>query len=58
MTEPRRFYFRIESANVFECVTAHSLTEAKLIAADSWLPWWSEIEWINVETVTESIIHG
>jgi hypothetical protein len=58
MTEPRRYYFRIQSANVFECVTAHSLTEAKLIAADSWLPWWSELEWINVETVTESIIHG
>lgn len=58
MTKPRRYYFQIRSANVFECVTAHSLTEAKLIAADHWLPWWSELEWINVETVTESIIHG
>ena len=58
MTEPRRYYFQITSANVLECVTAHSLTEAKLIAADHWLPWWSELEWINVEPITESIIHG
>jgi len=49
MTEPRRYYFRIQSANVFECVTAHSLTEAKLIAADTWLEWWSQIEWLNTE---------
>jgi hypothetical protein len=54
MTEPRRYYFRIQSANVFECVTATSLTEAKLIAADTWLKWWSQIEWIN----TESKHHG
>lgn len=56
MTNPRRFYFRIPSANVFECVTATSLTEAKLIAADHWLDFWSELEWINIETVTESVI--
>ena len=58
MTEPRRYYFRIPSANVLECVTATSLTEAKLIAADTWLEWWSELEWINVETVTESVNYG
>ena len=58
MTEPRRYYFRISSANVLECVTATSLTEAKLIAADTWLEWWSELEWINVETVTESVNYG
>jgi len=57
MTKPRRFYFQIKAANVIECVTAHSLTEAKLIAADTWLPFWQELEWINVETVTESIIY-
>jgi len=44
---PRRFYFEIKAANVLECVTAASLTEAKLIAADSWLEWWSQLEWIN-----------
>lgn len=44
---PRRFYFKIPSANVLECVQATSLTEAKLIAADTWLQWWSEIEWVN-----------
>ena len=54
MTEPRRYYFRIPSANVFECVTATSLTEAKLIAADTWLEWWTQIEWID----TESKHHG
>lgn len=47
MTDPRRFYFEIKAANVFECVTATSLTEAKLIAADTWLEWWSQLEWIN-----------
>lgn len=47
MTTPRRFYFTIKSANVLECVHAHSLTEAKLIAADHWLPFWNELEWIN-----------
>lgn len=58
MTNPRRYYFQIRSANVLECVIAHSITEAKLIAADTWLEWWSELEWINVETVTESINYG
>ena len=50
MTE-RRFYFEIKAANVLECITAHSLTEAKLIAADTWLEWWSQIEWINAEEI-------
>jgi hypothetical protein len=49
MTSPRRFYFQIKAANVLECITATSLTEAKLIAADTWLEWWSQIEWINAE---------
>jgi len=53
VTAPRRFYFTIKDANVCECVMAHSLTEAKLIAADTWLPWWSQLEWLNAETVTD-----
>jgi hypothetical protein len=53
VTRPRRFYFTIKEANVCECVMAHSLTEAKLIAADTWLPWWNQIEWLNPETVTD-----
>ena len=57
MTRPRRFYFQIRSANVCECIHAHSLTEAKEIAARTWLPWWSELEWLNVEAVTESLIY-
>jgi hypothetical protein len=54
---PRRFYFQIRSANVIESITAHSLTEAKLIAADTWLPWWNQIEWLNPESVTDPNIH-
>jgi hypothetical protein len=54
MTE-RRFYFTIKAANVFECVEASSLTEAKAIAVDTWLPWWSEIEWLNSE---QELING
>jgi hypothetical protein len=57
MTTPRRFYFTIKDANVCECVMAHSLTEAKLIAADTWLPWWNQIEWLNPETVTDPNAH-
>ena len=52
MTTMRRFYFQIRSANVIEAIMAHSLTEAKLIAADTYLPWWNQIEWLNPETVT------
>jgi len=57
MTE-RRFYFQIRTANVVECISAHSLTEAKAIAAQNWLPWWSELEWLNPETVTDPNCHG
>ena len=53
MTE-RRFYFQIKAANVLECVTASSLIEAKLIAADTWLEWWSQIEWITPTPETDA----
>jgi hypothetical protein len=50
---PRRFYFQIRSANVIESITAQTLTEAKQIAEQSgWLPYWSEIEWLNPEPAT------
>jgi hypothetical protein len=58
MSTLRLFYFQIRSASVIESIAAHSLTEAKEIAADSWMPWWDEIEWLNPETVTDSNIHG
>jgi hypothetical protein len=52
MTE-RRFYFQIRSANIIEAIMAETLTEAKQIAErDGWLPWWSEIEWLNPESAT------
>jgi hypothetical protein len=57
MTE-RRFYFQIRSANVIESITAHTFHEAVAIAAESWLPWWSELEWLNPETVTDPNCHA
>lgn len=44
---PQRFYFQIRSANVLECIWAYSLTDAKEIAAETWLPYWPEIEWLT-----------
>ena len=55
---PHRYYYRISSINVFECVQACSLTEAKQLAAERWLHHWHELEWVNVQTVTESVIYG
>ena len=58
MTTPRQFYFQITSASVIESITANSLTEAKQIAEQSgWLPWLSQMEWLNPETFTDRIIH-
>ena len=58
MTTPRQFYFQITSASVIESITANSLTEAKQIAEQSgWLPWLSQMEWLNPETVTDRLIH-
>ena len=58
MTTPRKFYFQITSASVIESITANSLTEAKQIAEQSgWLPWLSQMEWLNPETFTDRIIH-
>ena len=58
MTTPRQFFFQIRSASVIEFITAHTLAEAKQIAEQSgWLPWFSQMEWLNPETVTDPIIH-
>ena len=57
MTE-RRYYFQITSCNVIDCVIAGSLTEAKAQAFEQYGHKWPELEWLNVDTVTESIIHG
>jgi hypothetical protein len=58
MTTPRQFFFQIPSASVIESITAHTLAEAKLIAEQSgWLPWFSQMEWLNPETVFDPIIH-
>ena len=55
---PRQFFFQIRSASVIESITAHTLAEAKLIAEQSgWLPWFSQMEWLNPETVFNPIIH-
>jgi hypothetical protein len=58
MTTPRKFYFQITSASVIESITAHTLAEAKQIAEQSgWLPWFSQMEWLNPETFIDPIIH-
>jgi hypothetical protein len=58
MTTPRQFYFQITSASVIESITANSLAEAKQIAKQSgWLPWFSQMEWLNPETVIDRAIH-
>lgn len=54
----RRYYFQIPSANVTDCVTACSITEAKEKAFKEYGHKWPDLEWINIDTVTESIIHG
>ena len=52
MTTPRKFYFQITSASVIESITANSLTEAKQIAEQSgWLPWFSQMEWLNPQII-------
>lgn len=43
----KRYYFAILEANVFECIRAHSFTEAKQLAAAEWLPYWNQIEWLH-----------
>ena len=58
MTTPRNFYFQITSASVIESITAHTMAEAKQIAEESgWLPWFSQMEWLNPETYIDPIIH-
>ena len=58
MTTPRKFYFQITSASVIESITAHTMDEAKQIAEESgWLPWFSQMEWLNPETFIDPIIH-
>lgn len=58
MTTPRKFYFQITSASVIESITAHTMVEAKQIAEESgWLPWFSQMEWLNPETFIDPIIH-
>jgi len=58
MTTPRKFYFQITSASVIESITAHTMAEAKQIAEESgWLPWFSQMEWLNPETYIDPIIH-
>jgi len=42
-----RYYFRIPKTNILECIRAWSFTEAKQKAAYEWLPFWSQIEWLN-----------
>lgn len=51
-----RYYFAIAAANVLECITAASFTEAKQIAAKDWLPYWDQIEWLNTKEINDESI--
>jgi len=53
-----RFYFAIAAANVLECIEATSFTEAKQIAAQDWLPYWDQIEWLNIKKINDESIKG
>ena len=58
MNKPRRYYFRIPSANVIDCVMAVSITDAKAKVFEEYGHQWPDLEWINTDTVTESITYG
>ena len=53
----RRYYFQITSANVIGCVMAVSLTDAKAKIFEAYSHNWPELEWINTDTITESVIY-
>ena len=57
MPEPRRYYFQIPSANVIGCVMAVSLTDAKAQAFEAYSHTWPDLQWINTDTVNESVIY-
>ena len=44
----KRYYFEILHANVFECVWAESFIEAKQKAAREWLPYWDQVQWLEI----------
>ena len=53
----RRYYFQIPSANVIDCVMAYSITDAKEQAFKTYGLKWPEIQWINTDSVTESVVY-
>ncbi|ADF42488.1 hypothetical protein S-CBS3_gp30 [Synechococcus phage S-CBS3] len=53
----RRYYFQIQSANVIDCVMAISITDAKAQAFEAYGHMWPELKWINIDTITESVIY-
>ena len=53
----RRYYFQIQSANVIGCVMAVSITDAKTQAFEAYGHMWPELEWINIDTITEYVIY-
>jgi hypothetical protein len=50
----KRFYFQILPLNVFECIWADTFIEAKQKAARDWLPYWDQIEWLDITTESTS----
>jgi len=53
MNEPRRFYFQIPTANVYDWVVASGFTEAKQLAFETWGPYWHDLQWLTTDRHSE-----
>jgi hypothetical protein len=51
--EPRRFYFQIPTANVYDWVVATGFTEAKKIAHEHWGHYYHDIQWLTPDRLSE-----
>lgn len=53
MNEPRRFYFQIPTANVYDWVIASGFTEAKQLAFETWGSYWHDLQWLTPDRHSE-----
>ena len=53
MNEPRRFYFQIPTANVYDWVVARGFGEAKQIAFETWGPYYHDLQWLTPDRLSE-----
>ena len=52
----RRYYFHATDG-IIDCVMACSITEAKEQAFKTYGHKWPELQWINADSVTESVVY-